>query len=290
MSRAEEEFQDESTSAEPRLDSDVPARIHFPPSGLVEFECPQCSGHVYKKHSLHSGGAWMRLGYWHMILNPGLAFNELILGQRTPKELYACMSCEMGEMHRSYVYCPGCFSFQPAAFWSGRAAFGNWLGIVCPQCGTSIPCLWNLTSLFILAVTLPLWWYPVGLTRTRLLRARQTQMEKRLFTVAPEKKPFNALLAGALWGLLMDLFFSAYLLAIGSYYYPGMSLLTLSGIYLGIAAKSLPIWALGGLFFGLTMKFLMDKKGDKRLRLTFTRDGMLVDSLSQDSEVLDDPK
>lgn len=48
---------------------------------------------------------WMIL---HYILNPGLAINELILGQRVPKITPEDKSSEKPRVERSYVPCPHC--------------------------------------------------------------------------------------------------------------------------------------------------------------------------------------
>lgn len=42
----------------------------------------------------------------------------------------------------------------------------NWFGLYCDQCGKIIPCLINLTSLIVLVVTAPLWyWFKEPLKR-----------------------------------------------------------------------------------------------------------------------------
>ena len=61
----------------------------------------------------------------HWILNPGLTFNELILGQRLPKVMLIDKKGDAPLMERQYV--------------------------PCSECNGRIPGLWNLTSLVLLA-------------------------------------------------------------------------------------------------------------------------------------------
>src|SRR5262249_22824105 len=114
--------------------------------------CPRCGGQDYDvwilPHPL----------LLHRILNPGLAFNEVVLGQRVPAMLFFCRECPVPLTDRQYVFCPGCRAFHGGVIWSRACGFANWLGLVCPDCGEPIPSLWNLTSRLVLHVTLPLWW------------------------------------------------------------------------------------------------------------------------------------
>jgi|SRR5439155_8137659 len=127
------------------------------------FECPRCGGRDYSvwvlPHPL----------LLHWILNPGLAFNELVLGQRIPDMVFFCETCTGPWAKRDYVYCPNCRAFHDGMIWSVGCAFGNWLGLVCPDCGQPIPSLRNLTSKVLLMITFPLWWLPLKRFRHRYL-------------------------------------------------------------------------------------------------------------------------
>ena len=92
----------------------------------------------------------------HWVLNPGLAFNELILGQRLPKVMLVDKTSDAPLMERQYVPCPECNVLTDARVWGGSRSKGHWFGYVCPGCNGRIPCLWNLTSLVLLALTFPL--------------------------------------------------------------------------------------------------------------------------------------
>jgi len=122
-----------------------------------EHACPECGNGDFKRLELPNG----LLVHW--ILNPGLAFNELVLGQRIPKLTLICQSCDLPLLQRQYVPCPSCESIHNARLWTGRYGFKNWLGLVCPGCANRIPCLWNIFSLLILSATVPLWFLPYRL-------------------------------------------------------------------------------------------------------------------------------
>lgn len=103
--------------------------------------------------------------WWHplgilWILNPGLAFNEVVLGQRVPAQLYLCRKCYQNwwSPENQYAQCPGCRRMHRVEIWTGKSAFGNWGGLVCPDCGASIACLRNLVALVILIPLAPIWW------------------------------------------------------------------------------------------------------------------------------------
>ncbi len=138
----------------------------------------------------------------HWILNPGLAFNELVLGQRIPRGTYVCKSCERPYAERNYVTCPSCGGIHPAMLWARRNGFGHWFGYVCPSCAGVIPCLWNLTSLAILTLTFPIWWLPARYIRPRWLAFER----RRIGAVAGDGPPLPTregwLLLGVFaWGL-----------------------------------------------------------------------------------------
>jgi hypothetical protein len=142
------------------------------------FHCPSCLGTTCRVLR------WYHPLSLHWILNPGLAVNEILLGQRVPRTLYSCDRCAILPMLGMYVHCPHCGSFHSGILWSGRNGFGHWFGYVCPDCGGRIPCLRNLTALVVLALTFPLWIAPALLYRKRWLarelrRVRGSNQEGR---------------------------------------------------------------------------------------------------------------
>ena len=100
-------------------------------------------------------------GMWMIFLNPLMAINELLFGQRLPKESLAYPNDPQPLVERAYVPCPHCKTLHPGMFWSGRHAFGHWLGPQCPSCFKRLPAQWSLTSMLLLVVTAPLW-YPLS--------------------------------------------------------------------------------------------------------------------------------
>lgn len=120
------------------------------------FVCPVCEG---EEHSVLALPNIMML---HWILNPGLMFNEVFLGQRLPRRLYFCRECSISKFKAQLVHCPECDRFHNAMIWTGSNAFGHWCGFICPDCGGRIPSLLNFTSyvmlVLLLPITLPLRW------------------------------------------------------------------------------------------------------------------------------------
>ena len=93
----------------------------------------------------------------HWVLNPGLAFNELVLGQRVPRRILICRNCgDWNSQEFQFVRCESCDRLHSLKIWVGRNSFRNWFGLVCPDCGESIPCLANLTSTLICVAVCPI--------------------------------------------------------------------------------------------------------------------------------------
>ncbi len=96
-----------------------------------------------------------QLLFW--AINPVMAINELILGQRLPQVTLIEKHSTQPLLERQFIPCPHCNALNPARLWSSGNAFGHWFGYVCPECCGTIPCLWNFTSLLLLALTAPIW-------------------------------------------------------------------------------------------------------------------------------------
>lgn len=240
---------------------------------LVEFECPRCKGHVCEVWSLNCSNSVVRFSLWHWIVNPGLAINELVFGQRMPERMFVCKSCEVPMPDRCYVHCPSCDSFHQGRLWSGIGALGHWLGYFCPTCGAQIPCLWNYTSKLILMLTSPIWYLPVRLTRRRLIAVSR----KRIGQVRQEKVRLTPLTvkdyrwAGWAYGIGMNLVMTL-----------GLSMLwmgeTGEGFSLPVAVMSFCLggllWLPAGWLYGQIMKAILHRKGDANMLLT--RDHLAV--------------
>jgi uncharacterized protein (TIGR02996 family) len=103
----------------------------------------------------------------HWVVNPGLAFNELVLGQRIPREMFICRDCRV-----TFLRCVACRRFQPLIGELNRPG-GMWNGLNCPDCGAAFPMLRNLLGGAIL-----------GLGKLALLPWRGKRRPARAFTRA----------------------------------------------------------------------------------------------------------
>lgn len=210
------------------------------------YKCPKCGSSNFKRWELPHPIIL------HWVVNPGLAFNEIVLGQRLPKTQLICEDCNGPVLDRAYVPCPSCEAMHLGRLAAGKRGFGNWRGIGCPSCNEPIPCIWNVFSLVILVVSFPLWALPYFLYfRMQPLRPLfqsvdgQPPTPKRL-----TKKTW--ILMGAGWGGAMWLIMS-FLPAFFGGELPSWS----------AALIGLPIWALGGFAFGLFMWFFLGRAPNK---------------------------
>lgn len=119
--------------------------------------------------------------FW--VLFPAAMFNELIFGQRLPKVTLIEKESDKPPEERSYVPCPHCETLNDRRLWATKgSAFGHghWFGLVCPSCHQIIPCLWNIFSLAVLAITFPLWYFPVRFFRHRWIEKEKERLAKAL--------------------------------------------------------------------------------------------------------------
>lgn len=92
----------------------------------------------------------------HWVYNPGLAFNELVLGQRIPKKYWVQQKHKWGNFLDTYIPCPHCHTLHEGKTWAKGKAFGNWFGLCCPNCFEVIPCLRNKMSALVLLLMYPI--------------------------------------------------------------------------------------------------------------------------------------
>ncbi len=117
----------------------------------------------------------------HWVLNPVIMFQELIFGQRLPKVSLVDKESDKPWMERSYIPCPHCETLNDSRLWATKGnAFGHWFGFVCPSCHQIIPCLWNIFSLAVLAITFPLWYFPARFFHQRWLEKEKERLAKVL--------------------------------------------------------------------------------------------------------------
>ena len=190
------------------------------------------------------------------VLFPGAILNELILGQRLPKVMLTDEKSDKPWMERTYIPCPHCETLNDARLWAKWNAFGHWFGLVCPSCYQVIPCLWNIFSLVVLAITFPLWYFPARFFRRRWLKKEKERLAKDLERPLIQARSINWLLRGTLY--------------LGGFMWMIMGVIpqvweVLNGrewdwIMMLIA---LPIWLATGFVWGLAMRFFMNRKAKK---------------------------
>ncbi len=189
----------------------------------------------------------------HWIINPAMAVNELLLGQRVPKVTLIDQDSDKPLVERQIVPCPHCNAMNDGMLWSKGNSFGHWFGYVCPECEGKIPCLWNLTSLIILAITSPLWyWFRRSAEQKWLAKEYQrvSVMKSQAKLSGPTTKPVSFTKMGLFFGFFMFLL-----------------TLTIQAIQTGLTVentlKALAFNTLGGIFFGLAMKLFLNQKSKK---------------------------
>ncbi|MCG9133053.1 hypothetical protein J5I95_15360, partial [Candidatus Poribacteria bacterium] len=182
------------------------------------------------------------------VLFPGIMFFELISGQRLPK-----VALVDKEMERSYVPCPHCETLNDRRLW---AACGHWFGLVCPSCHQIIPCLWNIFSLIILAITYPLWYFPVRFFRHRWIAKEKEKLAKVLERPLIQAKSINS-----------PLIFLANAFASGGFMWVMWVVLTVlregREWDLKMMFESLPICMVVGFGIGVYMRW-MEKDNEKK--------------------------
>ena len=195
----------------------------------------------------------------HWVLNPALIFNELILGQRLPKVMLIDKKSDKPLLERCYIPCPHCKTLNDARLWSKGNGFGHWFGLVCPSCHQIIPCLWNIFSLAILAITFPLWYFPARFFRRRWLQRKKERVVNALECPVIQAKPIN-------WLFICTFCFGGIMWAILDV--PPQMWKVLNGREWDLIMMfvKLPIWLVTGFVLGLFMRFWMNRKGKKAER------------------------
>ncbi len=191
----------------------------------------------------------------HWIINPGLVINELILGQTIPKIMLIEREGDKPFYQRTLVPCPHCGTLHNGLKWSAqnKTAFKNWYGLYCDNCGKIIPPQRNFISLLILIITFPIWgWFRKSLKENWL--KKQPERYKNLNLEFPEKKNTTKewLKFGLSWGLFMYVMMTIL-----------FPLIEQEQITTKIILIGIPIWIIGGILLGYTMKFWMNRKGKK---------------------------
>lgn len=124
-------------------------------------QCPECRSEEFDIQTWRSGVMM------HWVLNPALAFNELVLGQRIPSVMRTCRHCSTPS-----VGCPHCHRSIHCGHWSNQKAFGNYLGLKCPECEGLLPTLSNALAWLVRAPFMAVAWL---LGRRQNVRKGMTQ-------------------------------------------------------------------------------------------------------------------
>ncbi len=189
--------------------------------------------------------------FW--VLFPGAILNELILGQRIPKVSLVDKKSDKPWMERTYIPCPHCETLNDSRLWAKWNAFGNWFGFVCPSCHEIIPCLWNIFSLAILAITFPLWYFPARFFRRRWLEKKKKRLANALERPLIQAKSINWLLIGT-FGL------GGFMWLVNEVVPQIWEVLNGGEWDLIMVFVALLIWLATGFAWGLAMRFFMNRK------------------------------
>ena len=189
----------------------------------------------------------------HWIINPGVVFSDLVIGQTMPKVILIERFGDKPFYKRSFIPCPHCGELHPDVKYSAqnKTALKNWYGFYCDKCSEIIPVHRNITSLLILIVTFPLWGcFKKTLKQNWLDKQPERYKNLNLETFDKKNTTKNWLKAGLFWGLLMYIIMTFILPLIKQEQITQKSMLT-----------GIPIWLIGGLGFGFIMKIWMNRKG-----------------------------
>lgn len=183
----------------------------------------------------------------HWILNPGLAINEVFLGQRIPKVLLIDKTSDEALANRNYVPCPSCGIIHSGKLWGRSNAFGHWLGFICPNCEKIIPCLWNVFSRVLLVLLFPIWFPLKKLYAERYKAFELSRYQKVQTQVDKPATTFTWIKMGFMFSFIMFALFA------GTEY-------SINGITPDRLMRLASMNAIGGIFFGTTMWFVLGRK------------------------------
>lgn len=199
-----------------------------------------------EKYKLYTWKSGLML---HWILNPGVAVLELVRGQRLPKVSLVEKSFEKPLIESSFIPCPHCEVLHDARTWSVQngTAYKNWFGLYCPNCGGVIPCLTNVFTLLLLALTFPIWGWFRGSIYTKWLEQQPMRFENLDLSSKPPWV-ISGVDVGLKWGAFMFL--------LNEFIVPYFAdkAITLTSVLVGLV-----VWTIAGLGFGYTFKLLMTK-------------------------------
>lgn len=94
----------------------------------------------------------------HWVINPGLAINELVFGQRIPKKTYIEQDTKVKSfLERQYLYCENCQKLTNARVYKDAGLqFRLYHGIPCMRCEKEIPAIKNILSFVVILILRPI--------------------------------------------------------------------------------------------------------------------------------------
>ena len=198
---------------------------------------------------------WKSAEMLHWIINPGLVFNEIILGQRLPKVMLIEKKSSKTFQEKTKIPCPHCGTLHSGLKWSTKNnAFKNWFGLYCDNCGKTIPCLTNLTTFLLLGLTFPVWiWFKDKWKMTWLKKQPERYQNMDLENVQNPFEEYGWIKLGLFWGLFMYIFMVLL-----------FPLIDGEGLSTWKVVLGIPIWTIGGIGFGYTMKLINGKNIKKQ--------------------------
>ena len=198
---------------------------------------------------------WKSAEMLHWIINPGLVFNEIILGQRLPKVMLIEKKSSKTLQEKTKIPCPHCGTLHSGLKWSTKNnAFKNWFGLYCDNCGKTIPCLTNLTTFLLLGLTFPVWiWFKDKWKMTWLKKQPERYQNMDLKNVQNPFEEYGWIKLGLFWGLFMYIFMVLL-----------FPLIDGEGLSTWKVVLGIPIWTIGGIGFGYTMKLINGKNIKKQ--------------------------
>jgi len=212
---------------------------------------PENTGTTTRPPEKYRVWTWKHPFILHWIMNPGLLVNELILGQRVPRTIWVEKDFSKTLEERTKIPCPHCGTVHSGLKWSTENnAFKNWFGLYCDHCGNIIPCLTNLGSCIVLGITFPVWiWFKNTWKRQWLSKQAARYAHLDLQHIPNRYAGLGWIKEGISWA------FFTYLLV--EILFP---LIMHENYQLKKLLLSIPLWLLGGLGYGYTLKLINGKK------------------------------
>jgi len=194
--------------------------------------------------SLYTVRTWKSPILLVWLLNPFMAITELLQGRRLAKVTLIGKG-EGGTLKGlEYVPCPHCGTIHSGLEWSrqNHTQSTNWFGLYCKDCDKIIPCLYCVVSYVLLGLTFPIWywfkdkWKAQWLEKQRIRFAKSLNLELQNFT----------------WWKV-GLKFGAWMYVVMVLLFP---LIEGESITIHKLTTGAIFWIIGGLVFGLWMKFI----------------------------------